>query len=664
MILRFLAALFLVSGAIDAQSWEPIPPEQLSLETPKIDPNADAEAIFWQARVRDDVQSQYVNHHVQNYKRIKIYTEQGAKRWGTVELPYYSELNMTLTGIAARTILPDGTITEVKPSSIFDTTMEKNGRSKIKAKSFAFPGVVKGSIIEFKYEEVYSERPFRYVELEFQLEIPAWDIVYFVRPIPASLTAYRMRAYPFNCSPSPWEPVKGVGPQLEGFVSSRLKSVPAFIPEPLSPASNDIRQWMLLYYTEASQDKPDKFWKNSGKMLSENFKRDLRNSGEIKAMAAELTAGKSSVTAKAEALAIFCQTKIGNVSYSADGMTSEIRDHYFKKLYKPEYNANDTLKNKLGTGRDILKLFYSLAQSAGLNPILVRASDASRTSFRPDFLDDFLLRRHLVGFRDGEGISYFDPSNPYLPAGMLHWTDQGQAAVLVEPKEAKLVILPTTPPAQSSVTRTAKLKLDATGAISGTMQYDYSGLTAMKEKLEFEDQSAGSREEAKKRELEKQFPAAVIENVKILNAATPNAPLSLSFSIKMEGYGQRTGKRLFFQPTIFEYGAKPLFSSAKRQYPIAFEHPYSETDSITIEMPEDYQLENASVPGTTKLGQIGEITLTAGVNREQAVLTLNRQLIWGNAGSIFFEPKHYPALKQAWDRIHEINTMTLTLRAK
>ena len=56
--------------------------------------------------------------------------------------------------------------------------------------------------------------------------------------------------------------------------------------------------------------------------------------------------------------------------------------------------------------------------------------------------------------------------------------------------------------------------------------------------------------------------------------------------------------------------------------------------------------------------------MIASVNTGKAQLTVDRAMSWGNKGVTYFETKDYPALKKAFDRIHECDTHTLTLKAK
>src|SRR6266850_703790 len=56
------------------EEWRPIDPSDLALKAPVVEPDADAEAIFWDIRVDDAGNNDLELSH---YIRIKIFTERG-----------------------------------------------------------------------------------------------------------------------------------------------------------------------------------------------------------------------------------------------------------------------------------------------------------------------------------------------------------------------------------------------------------------------------------------------------------------------------------------------------------------------------------------------------------------------------------------------------------
>jgi hypothetical protein len=662
MKFRVFICHLIVISAFGAVDWKPVTPEQLALKAPKIDPKADAEAFFWEAWVEDTTQGGYFMHRQENYIRIKLFNARAVEKWGNVEVPYSPEFGMSIADFRGRVIKADGSIVEVKGNQVKESVKAKSKSLNIRQKSFAFPGLEPGVIIEYQYTEVYNERILRYVKLPMQLSVPTWEVNYYVKPISREYVTEGMKAYPFNCNPSAWEPVKQIG-NRQGFVRTGVKNVPAFVEEPNMPAEDDVKAWLLIYYSESTQEKPDKYWPSLGRKLRDQFNREVKVNGEIKTIAAELTAPHQTALAKAEALAVYCQSKIKNVAYRADGMTNEQSENFYKKIWKEGYNSGDTLKNKIGRPSDVRALFFALAEAAGLQPAWLATASSNGALFRMDFMDPYMLDNRLIGIPDGENLRFFNPGVPYLPPGMADYDEQGQAALLCDAKNPRLLRIPASAPEYSHLERNAKLKLDAEGTVSGHAQIRYFGHFAVEEKRRHDNRSQAEREDVVRKEFERQYPGAKITALKVENADVPMGIYTVSFDISMEGYGQRTGKRLFFQPAFFNFGEAPLFSASSRVHPVSFQHAYFENDSITTELPEAYALEQAEMPGTLNLGGAGSYTLTAGLQRDNPILTVTRKMTWGTNGTLYFEPKFYAPVKQAWDVIHKNNTHQLTLKA-
>ena len=67
------------------KDWRPVSPEDLSSKTPVVEPDADAEAIFWEVRIDDSSESDLSQKH---YVRVKIYTERGREKYSKFDIPF------------------------------------------------------------------------------------------------------------------------------------------------------------------------------------------------------------------------------------------------------------------------------------------------------------------------------------------------------------------------------------------------------------------------------------------------------------------------------------------------------------------------------------------------------------------------------------------------
>src|SRR5271165_2585705 len=146
MKFNLLAALallsFLIAAPARASDWRPVDPGELAQKTPKIDPAADAEAIFWDTRVEDRYQGSDVSLALNHYVRIKIFTERGKELHSTIEIPRFGK--RLILDVAGRTIKPDGSTIELKKDAIFDRELIKNKALKLHGIAFALPNVEVG----------------------------------------------------------------------------------------------------------------------------------------------------------------------------------------------------------------------------------------------------------------------------------------------------------------------------------------------------------------------------------------------------------------------------------------------------------------------------------------------------------------------------------------
>ena len=153
------------------EEWRPIDASDLALKGPLVDPEADAEAIFWDVRIDDAGSSDLVLSH---YVRIKVFNERGRDTQTKIDIPFLS--GTKIKDVAARTIKPNGSIVELAKDDIAERVIVKVGGRKLRVKSFAFPGIEPGAIIEYKWKEVISNSSANYMHLQFQRDIPVQSI--------------------------------------------------------------------------------------------------------------------------------------------------------------------------------------------------------------------------------------------------------------------------------------------------------------------------------------------------------------------------------------------------------------------------------------------------------------------------------------------------------
>lgn len=649
LALALVALPFAAVPSWAGDDWAPVDPAQLKMTESQVEPGADAEAIFWDVRVEDQVTTSQLRTILSHYLRVKIFTDHGKETQSQIDIPYYG--NTRISDIAGRTIKPDGTIVMLKPDAVFDRTIVKLGGVKVKAKSFAMPAVDPGCVVEYRWKETRGDEIADHVRLQFQRDIPIQRVTYHIKPLDIPGLTFGMKSRKFHLENSPFEKEPG------GFWATSAKNVPAFREEPYMPAEAIVRPWMLVYYSEETKNDPQKYWTENGKTIFNNFKGSMKVNDDVKKAAAQIVGDASAPDDKLKRIYDFCRTQIKNVSDDASGLTAEQRE-----ALKDNKNPWDTLSRKQGTNGDINALFASLATAAGFDARIAFTASHDDMAFDPEIADTYFLDLACIAVKVGDGWRFCDPSEMYRPYGMLDWRAEGQQALVTDAKAPLFVPTPVTDADKSVETRTAKLTLFEDGTLDGDVRVEYTGQLAAQKKEYNDDDSAEQREETIRDEVKKHASTAEVTDVKVENVTDPDKPFACSYHVHIPGYAQRTGKRLFVQPSFFEYNAPALFTAPDRQYTVSFQFPWTVKDDVTINLPKGYALDNADAPASISAGKIGgyDVKLTAA--KDNGFLHLSRTFFFGGGGALYFPADAYKQVRTLFDTIHAGDSHTITIK--
>src|ERR1700754_2697695 len=646
-LVSFLLVITLVLGSIGAnlatanaagEEWRPLDPDHLALKAAVVEPNADAEAIFWDIRVDDGGQNDLVLSH---YVRIKIFTERGREKHSKIDIPYIS--GVKIKDIAARTIKPDGSIVELAKDDIIEKTVVKVSGLKLRTKTFAFPGIEPGAIIEYKWKEVISNSSANNLRLQFQRDIPVQTITYHIKP--AGKMTVDVRA--FNMDEPQFEKEKN------GFQVTTVTNMPAFREEPLMPPEDNVRSWaMVKYYSILSLLLG---YPMLASQVYTGFQPYMKVDKEIKAKAAEITAGASTDDEKVQKIFEFVRTNIKNTQDENSGFTED----EIEKL-KENKKPSDTLKRGVGPGIDINLLFAALVNAAGLEARVALLPDRGQRLFDRSVHIPGALRPSNIAVRSGTSWKFFDPGLQYITPGMLRWQEEGVDALIADERPI-WTRTPLSPPEKSKEKRTATLKLDENGTLEGDVTVEYSGHLAVERKRLNDEDSPAQREENLKEMVKNRLSSAELTNIVIENVTDPVKPFVYKYHVRIPEYAQRTGKRLFFQPGYFNKGGEPMFSAGTRRYPIYFHYPWSEEDEVTIQLPKGYTLDNADRPAPISAG-ISKHEVHIGVTNDQTTLHYNRTFFFGQQDVLLFTVDKYEPLKRLFDEVSKADNHIITLK--
>jgi hypothetical protein len=155
---------------------------------------------------------------------------------------------------------------------------------------------------------------------------------------------------------------------------------------------------------------------------------------------------------------------------------------------------------------------------------------------------------------------------------------------------------------------------------------------------------------------------AELTEIRVENVTDPVKPFTHIYHIRVPGYAQRTGRRLFLQPAFFQRGIPPLFSSSTRKFDVYFHYPWSEEDEVIFTLPEGFVLDNADAPAAFRAPQISEYKPSLAATKDGRTLVYKRNFYFGAGNNILVPASGYAPLKNFFDTVQKQDSHTVTLR--
>lgn len=648
LLTLILPALVPVAAAAGVDfDWKPVEPADLALARSAIEPTADAEAIFWEVYVEDHDTAAGPRTILHHYVRVKVFNERGVAAQATVNIPYRSGTHVG--GVKGRTIKPDGTIVPLKDDAEFDRVTVRTSGVKIRNKSFVMPAVEPGAILEYRYRETREDALAHYIRLYFQRDIPVQTVTYHIKPLNAPGWVMRSRTFHGLASPFVRRP--------DGFHSTTARNRPAFREEPHMPPDDQVRMWMLVYYTRAGEVVPDEFWADYARTVERENNAGMKVTGAIRAAAREATAGVSEAREKLRRLYDWCRARIRNRDDAAVAMTEEERDRL-----KANKSPSEALERGVGSGRDINLVFAAMCRAEEFEAYLARLADRSDVRFDPAFADGYFLQAHDIAVRLREGWILLDPGTPWAPFGRLRWQEEGVKALVCSAGQPTWVDTPIAGPDYSRAERRGTFILDADGNLEGDVEIGYHGHWGAIKRNEWLTEVPEKREQALREAVVGNLGGAEVTAVAFENGADHEKPFGVRYHVRVPGFAQRAGQRLLLQPAFFQRGAKPAFPASARVHPIDFSYPWTTLDTVSIALPEGWEIESGDSPAPAGVEGVAVYDAAVGVSGDGRRLVWTRGFEFGRGGAIYFPREDYRPLKAFFDMVAARDEHALTLR--
>jgi Domain of Unknown Function with PDB structure (DUF3857)/Transglutaminase-like superfamily len=610
-----------VLAAADSRPWLPIDSKDIQMKELKQLPGAEAALLYYADEIDD------TNHTEFFYSRIKIFGD-GGKRFADVEIPMLEKTSVE--DLQARTYHADGKIVEMTARP-FEKMVLKGKGIRVRVQAFTLPDVTAGDIIEYQYQLHFGDK---------ELHHRSWEVQHDLFAVKEHFRFKYNKQFSVRWLPTPGLQLTPQHDQKAGVLEMDATDVAPFEAEDQMPPEETYKQQIKFFYTSPFMSSPSAYWFEIGRGISRWLDYYIGTHKEIANEASAVIGSETDPEKKLRKLYARAQ-EIRNLSYERHRTGKEQK----KEDLKENKTVVDVLHHGYGNRHEITRFFVALAKSAGFTASVVFVSSRESRLFDREVLSFSQFDSEVARVRLNGKSLFLDPGTRFCPYGVMRWMRTGTAAMdMSDP--GQLISTPGVGDESAIISRSAELKLEPDGAVKGDLRIEFQGSEALERRLSALDTDEAGRKKELEDEVKLWLPAnAKVEMTDSVGWEKENDPLTALFRVEIPEFASAAGKRLLVPTALFQPKNKRVLKSGTRKFPIYYHYAFTETDNVTVQMPEGYILETLAAPQTasTKFASYITNAKMTGPN-----INLERSLKFGG---VFFQPERYDELRDFFSKV-------------
>lgn len=558
--------------------------QELKETVSKIDASAPAEILYMKGKNSIDFDLQgYAVLTTEVETKIKIFTKEGYS-WADFKVPFY------IGGRSGSIYFTDAYTYNWIDNKIEKTKLKSEGefREKINEnweyRKISMPNVKEGSVIEYKYV----------IKSPYITSLPEW---FFQFKIPIQYSEYSVHIpefYRYNAMLKSFIDVnqsekvqRNEGQNFNELVTVyKANNVPPFNDEKyVSNINNYISsvsyELASIKQSDGSIKNLSVSWEDVSKSIYENdsFGKELNQNSYFEEDLNKLMAHNKSQEELLKSIFNHVQSQMNwNERYGY------LCDSGVKKAYR----------EKSGNVAEINLILTALLRQAGFkaNPVLVSTRSngiaifPNRTAYNYVVCGvDFLGKTVLL-----DATSKNTVVNS-LPFRALNWLGR---MIMPDGKSVEIDLMPIT---LSKENNTVLVHFTDEGFLEGKVR-----------KQHFDYYAYGFRENYGKlnkatniERLEKTYKGLEISEYSVAHEEEKNKPIVEDFSFTTDQFVEKIGNQLYVFPLLFLTETENPFKVEKREYPIDFVFPRQDKNTISITIPDGYEIESLPEPKSLQL---------------------------------------------------------------
>lgn len=593
------ACAFLFAPAAHAASGAPDwMRAQLTSPVPEHDDETDAVVLWSDTQITVQAPGKMTRRE----RRVLKILRTNGESYGVVSKEFTPQSRVT--SMHGWSIPAQGKDFEVKDRDIIETAVTNvdGGEliSDVRRRLMRIPAAVPGNLIGFEIEQ--EIQPYEMTdEWDIQDTLPVREARYTAQ-LPAG---WSYKVFWLNHAESaPTE----VAPGQWSWTATDLK--PVKIERRMPPWQGIAARMVLSLQPPGGKGGGFQTWQDVGTWYLglTNGRRDPTPA--LRGKVQELTASAGDALAKMRALAAFVQRDIRYVGIELG--VGGVQPHPASEVFTHGY----------GDCKDKVTLLSSMLKEVGIDShyVLINTERGSVSAGMPPNMGfnhailaiqvpagvDKTQLPALITHKTLGNVLFFDPTDNLIPFGYLPGALQANYGMLVTPGGGELIALPQTAGSLNGVARTAKLKLDDDGTLTGDVVETWSGDGAAQQRYGLRSaQQAVDQIKPVESMLSHSLSTFDILHAGVANQAVVDKPLIWNYTVEIPRYPRVAGDLLIIRPRVFGSMASGLLETKEpRVHPIEFDAPVRNADVFEITVPAGYVVDSLPPAVNEDLGFI------------------------------------------------------------
>jgi len=589
----FILNLMFAQAQVEAIKWGKISEEEMNIQGDSLDPSAEAIVLGDFGEISVNIRVEGIEYRLRRHRRVKILTEAGLDR-KSVQIPYYGGKDAEkISALKAQVFSPDGQKETLNKKDFQD----KMGDEGPYIRTFSFPDLAVGSIIEYRYELVskriaqlrdwYFQEDIPVLYSELKVEIPEWlEYVAMTQgdiqlAKDAQDNAVALEIY----NEATLERDPRVRLQTVRYF---LKNAPPIKDSPYIASLEDYRARIRfclskIYYPNGKSQN----YKVSWDELAEQLKAK-----EYFGQQYQRTANYSKLLAATRSLVAKNARQEEQIETLYNYLNKEVKWNGRYSIYSS--SLDEAFAQKEASSGELNLMLIALLRERGIDakPLLISTRSNGSIIQQHPFLNQFNHVLIKVMTTDDEPL-LLDLSDPFRPFGYPRiealnsygWllNDQGGEWMTIEPQ-----------PGNDLMVATAELTTE--GIIKGIIRNKYEGYSAVEERKLQQKDARGNYWLQRFGTTNKQ---AKVYSYETTNAENITQPFQTELEFSLPGIVESKGDKMSFSPVLFTEYSNSRLVDETRSFPVDIAHPFKEQFVLQMKIPEGYEVE--SLPESARI---------------------------------------------------------------